>query len=219
MGEEMKKVIPVVIGIIAIIIAAVLILGGTLGSNESFLKDYTKGYMDITYLGDKTLYSRTTDITDDEASQMFKESVEIESGYFIEYFELKNLTDEQNAQLNDLIKDVYKKTKYEITEVKETETDKYEISLKISPLNMIKVVEDELMKKIEIATEDITADNVWNQMIINILKDNIGNIGYFEDEIVIVKIFQNMDHLYEFEQDSLTEVDSKVIKYDYDVKE
>ena len=213
----MKKVALIIIGIVIIVVA--LMFGTESESNEDFLKKYTKGYMDITYLGDKNLYSEVTDITSDEGNKLYEESVKIESGYFKEFFELENITEEKDNELKGLIKEYYKKTKYEITEIKEKETDKYEVKLKISPLNVIKIVEDGLIKKMETATEDITKDENWNTMVIDILKNNIENVAYFEDEIVNIKIFKNVDGLFEFEQDSLNEIDNKVIKYDYNTKE
>ena len=212
----MKNIILTVLAIVAIAVSIFFFMSPK-ESNDTFLQKYTKGYMEVTYLGNKDTYTKVTQISNDEANKLYEESVDIEMQYFNEFFEIKDLTQEETKQLKDLIKEVYKKSKYEVSLAREIDENTYEVDIKISPLNVIKVVEEVLIKKLEEVNETQFKDmnNKWGQSIINILKENISNIGYFEDETVVVKITKNSDNIFGFEQDSLNKIDSKVIKYDY----
>ena len=202
-----------------------LILGITILLTGCFLKEdlqkftekYARGYMDLMYHNDKALYKETTNETDEKLLSLYEESVEIESDYFIEFFELENISNEDKTRLTSLIKKAYDKTKYEISLKEKINEEKYSYNITIQPNNIIKLTEDSLIAAMNSAAEEElnTLLNNWNKEILNILEKEIDNIGYFETVTVELVVYKADNGLWTFDEDDLSDIDTQVVKYDY----
>ncbi len=190
------------------------------GSSVDFVKKYTEGYMNLTYLNDSELYIETTNVTKEEADADYQESIEIEMGYFIDFFELEYVTAEEETKMLELIDEVYSKTKYEIKELNEVNENLIEVEMKITPINIIKVVEDALIAKMDAST-DAQLDELltnWNTEIIKLFEDNMSNLGYFDPVMVTVKVYVDSDNLWVIDDNSIVDIDNEVVKYNYNVE-
>ena len=215
-----KKFLMIMLVVFVVIGAAIAVMFFAKPINESqdkVLQKYTKGYIELTYLGDSSTYSSVTNISKSEAEKIYKDSIDMEIQYFNEYFELKNLKDEEYNELNELIIKVYKMIKYDVSLAREIDEYTYEVDVKIKPINIVKIVEDELIKKLESVSQNEfkNINDNWNQSIINILKENIDKISYFEEETVVVTVEMNKNGVFEFSQDSLNNIDAKVVSYEF----
>ncbi len=187
-------------------------------SPEEFATKYITGYMEATYHNKNDLYLETTGSTDSEADLIYEDSILYEAETFITAFELTDITDEQYSRLCDLFELVYKKTKFTVEDAKEIKTNTYNVDVVISPLNIIKLVNDELLHLIDNSSEDelYQINDNWNNSILDILDKNIDNIDYLEKETVSVEVTKDSNEIYDFSDDFVFEINYYMITYDYE---
>ncbi len=186
-------------------------------SNEEFAQRYTLGYIKVMYKNDGQIYREVTGATIEETESYFEDSVEIEVDYFIDYYELYDVTSDQRILLANYVKQLFELSKFEVNLAQKISTNTYEVDVIISPLNIIKLVDEKIIESSSIYGSEEYNNLVtnWNEEIIKMISTEVGNVGYLTDKTVTIEIHVEDDYFI-FNEDTIYLLDDEVIKYNYE---
>ncbi len=165
-----------------------------------------------------TYYS--SDISVDDLKNNFNENVTKESEFFLYYYDINPelLTAESLVRVNNMIKNIYAYSKFEIGDELKNE-DTYLVTLKVYPINIFqKILTEENIEviKYEMAEQsslsEIELENmVLNELIDQIL-DHINDIEYLEAVDIEVSITKNGNYFVVNSID-VDEIDAAILAY------
>jgi uncharacterized Zn finger protein len=192
---------------------------------------YVKGTLDATYLGAaEKSYLEITDSTAEEITATYLVSMEIETDYFLRYFEIEEdyIPSSFVSEVIEMYKQIYAKSKYEIGDVSKS-GDNYLVSVTIHPIDIIeKVIDNDIDGIINDFYDradngdfddktDEEIETVWARNVIDAVKARVGSIGYLSPETISVQVVVESETrnevLYAISDNDLMRIDSLIIQY------
>lgn len=216
-----------------------LMLAGCGSSEADQIKLLVTGNIDTIYLGKYDAeYMQLVDATEEELTQMYEDGLEAESEWFCTYFgilsegeEYTDLDSGLRQQMVEMYKQIYSNTKYSVGDVNKLEDGSYTVQVTVSPINVMELALDAVdsgsdnpytqfqEKYADTDFSQMTAEDYWAyteeyaQACIDLVSDQIPNIGYDEDKSLSIQVQQGEDNLYEMNQDDWSRFDGYVITY------
>lgn len=210
---------------IALVATACLLVASmaACGSAKFDASGYVKGLMDAAYKADYAGYMKLVEVTQAEAEESYLQGLDVEAGYFAEYFDIRVFSDSTKAEVVELYKEIYKSARYEVKEAVEVDGG-FNVEVVISPIDILTKVEDEVNSYIDAfnarndagefanLTEEQYED-AYAAGVIEIVKGQLGTITYGEDKTVIVKVAEDGDGLYGLSDEDFANIDQWIIAY------
>lgn len=213
---------------ISVVLALVLCVGIMSGCGASFDPSaFIKGGLDANYLGvfSDEYTNMIVDGDKDELAEDYEESMEGAAEAFAAYFEidLDACGDEVRAELTQLVKDIYAKSKYEIGDSTKS-GDKYLVDVTVYPMDILTKIVDEDYEDFynDIADRDEAGEFnemsdeefelVWANGIMDLLKARLATVDYLDPVTVSVQIVADEeDGLYTMSDTDFQHVDELMI--------
>ena len=182
---------------------------------------YVNGVLKNIYLGDSTDYRELVDISEEEAYQEYEQGIEVEADFFLQYYGLDSVSDDIYQQIKDMYKEIYNHSRFEVKEAVKNEDD-YNVEVVISPIDIIVNSEDDITNAvnefIETANPDDYADeaavnDALAQLVIDVIKGNMSNLGYQDQKSVIVKVEKDASGYYGLADNAVSLLDQDIIAY------
>lgn len=190
---------------------------------------YVKGILDCTYLGEYTDYMEITDATEEEAVQSYETGLEVEAGFFANYFGFSDYfsSEQMDSQLlTDLIdfyRDAYSHSSYEVKDAIKSDSG-YTVEVTIRPIDLFSPALDELNAYIEEVQTGLDAglfDQVSDEdfykeyaaKILDICKSYSADPPYLEEVTLVVLVTQDEDGLYTISDTDFQNLDAEIIYY------
>ncbi len=181
---------------------------------------YVDGVLKNIYLGDSTAYMEMVEITAEEAQEEYLGGIEVEADFFLSYYGLE-VSDEVYQQIVDMYKEIYSHSKFEVKEAVKNE-DSYNVEVLISPIDVIVNSEDAIMEAITEFTETANPEDYADeqaiydalaQIVIDIINENMANLGYQDQKSVIVKVEKDAEGYWGVSDDAISALDQDMIAY------
>lgn len=194
------------------------------------VRTLVQGNLDEIYLGKyNSDFLELTDTTEEEAEQNYLDGLAVEAQVFAQLCSIDYLTDELEAEVVDMYKEIYSHSKYELGEVQKIDDDTYGVQLTIYPIDIMQ----QLIDASGAAAEEFNAqyseeeqalinsdadayaayDEAWAHMTIELCRSLIPNIGYMDPVTMLVQVVRDTDGLWVIDDNDFNEIDLNIIYY------
>ena len=231
--------------LIAVVLAFAMVLALTacgsidVGGGTSDITLLVRGNLDAVYPGifDPDYLDLVS--TDEATAQAdYEEGIASEAEYFCYYFgiidssfgeDFSDIPEDLQAEIIQLYKDIYSKSKYECKEAVEQSDGSYTVQVLIDPIDIIQQAYDmitgdgyqpweEFNAKYDGADLNDPAVNAEyiqekTRMAIDLVKSLLPNLGYQEQKSLSVQIQQDADGYYSINNDDWSMIDNYMITY------
>lgn len=194
------------------------------------VKVLVQGNLDEIYLGKyNSDFLELTDMTEAEAEQNYLDGLAVEAQVFAQLCDIDYLTDELEAEVVDLYKEIYSHSKYELGEVQKIDEDTYGVQLTIYPIDIMQQLIDAsgdavaefnaqyTEEELALINSDADAyaayDEAWARMTIELCRSLIPSLGYNEPVSMLVQVVRDADGLWVIDSNDFNEIDLYMISY------
>ena len=215
---------------LALVLALALSLAGCGTAMADASKMLVQGNLDELYLGKYDPdFLTMVDSTEAEAQTNYEDGIGVEVDYFIRAFGIEYPTDDVRAELTELYKEIYSHSKYEVGDATKVSEDTYGVPLTIYPIDIMEKVAEQLdaaatalqeqytdEQLYAISTDEqayIEYDYAWAQMLLGLVRDNIGSIGYLDPVDIVVQVSQGSDEVWTIDDNDFQRIDTEIISY------
>lgn len=206
---------------VAVLTAIIMSLVLTACSGGFDASKYVDSVLRNIYLGDSAGYMELVDITAEEAADEYEQGIEVEADFFLQYYGLDSVSDDVYQQIVDMYKEIYQHSKFEVKEAVKNGDD-YNVEVIISPIDVIVNSEDAITDAVnefvanadpDDYTDEQYLNDVLAQLVIDVINDNMSNLGYQTDKSVIVKVEKDSAGYYGLSDDAISSLDQDMIAY------
>lgn len=195
---------------------------------------YIQGLLDKTYLGEFDEYMKVVDITENECEDDYISGLESEAEYFASVFQIDNLTDDIKADIVDLYKEIYSYSKYTVSAATKQDDKTYSVKVTVEPIDIFHLVADTLnggaaddfnaqyddvdvasMSDDEYDTFYAAYDAAWAQLIIDLTREKLPELGYLDSSSLLVQVAEDEDGLWGIPQSDFDNLDWLIIDYNF----
>ncbi|MGM9521716.1 MAG: hypothetical protein ACI3VB_04480 [Oscillospiraceae bacterium] len=225
MKNRAKRIAALILAVVMVTLLSACGSGKVTGAMATSL---VQGNLDEIYLGkfDES-YLKLVDSTVEEAEQIYISGLETEAEYFADYFTIEYLTDDIKAEIVDLYKDIYAKSKYTVNEASKLDDNTYAVKVQVEPINIFQLVAEDYESYLipfweKYADADIDAmteaeyqayDADWAEAIIAMCRDKVSEIGYMDEKSVVIQVEKNDDGVWSMSGDDFSNFDEIIIYY------
>lgn len=199
-----------------------------------------QGNLDEIYLGEfSEEYMDMVEITLEEAQQTYLEGIEVEAEYFANYWGIvaadygevyADLNEDLKQDIQDLYKEIYSYSKYEVQEAVKQDDSTYSVKVNIQPIDVmeraVELYENDAYAPLnafweKYATVDfstMTDDDYvvytheYGAIIVQLVREQIPALGYKEEKSMVIQV-EDIDDVIQMNGDDLATFDSYVIYY------
>lgn len=211
-------------------------------STEDSIKTLVDGNIASIYLDQQNEdYLTLTGQTADEAHQAYEDGIDVEAEYFCNYFGITDsslgetyddfVTDDIKTEIRDLYKEIYSHTQYTVGDVTKLSDGSYTVQVTVSPINIMDLattavengtdnaytqfVESAASLDVSSMTEEeyVQYSMDYAQACIDLVEEQMANIGYEDDKTQSIQVQKDSDGLYRMNDDDWSIFDSYVIYY------
>ena len=237
----MKKVIGILLCVLLIFsISSCSYLSYTIADALKLEQVCVKGALDTWYKGvcDEQ-YLKMAEMTPEEVTQGFEESLLMEADYFAYYWSFyleelgesfDSLSEDVQNEVIELCREMYKHVKYEIVSSAKVEEDSYAVKVLVYPVNLLGLAYDSYMadgyKPLDdfyaeyenISFEEMTDEEYFEycersaELTLQMIEEHLPNIGNMEEVSIMVQV-DIVDGLYTINEDDISEIDWNIIYY------
>lgn len=195
--------------------------------NEAKALTLVQGNLDVIYLNQYTQeYLDAVGMTQERADEEYEHGIEVERDYFANYFniELDDCADSIEDQIEDLYRQIYTHSKYEVGEVT-WDGSAYCVELTIYPIDIMQKVVNEDAEAFgadwqargEAGEFDSMSDEefetTWAQEVINLVSARLDGIGYLDAQTITVHVEPDSTGTYSINSDDFNTIDTLMIQY------
>ena len=223
-------VVAAILVLFALLVVILAGLGG--GSRRDFGSSVTvlvQGNIDEIYLGKfNEDYMELVGSTKAECEESYLDGLAYEAEFFAYYFDIEFLPDDLKAEIVDMYKEIYSHSRYTVGEASKLDDDTYAVKVDIYPIDIMKLVEDEMydgamdwfFDKYEkedpeaMSDEEYEAyDREWADGIIAIVRKQLPNLGYMDVQSVAVQVVRDSDNAWIIADSDMGIIDERMIYY------
>lgn len=210
----------------ALILALALSLSGCGTVMSESVTALVQGNLDELYLGQYNEdFLALTETSEAEAEQNYLDGIDVEAGYFLDYFAVEYPTDELRAELAGLYREIYSHSKYEVGEATKIDGETYGVPVTIYPIDVMQQVSDAADAAIAelnarwpdeaLSSEEayMQYDAEWAAMFVSLCRDALANPGYMDPQEIIVQVSKGSDGRWMISDDDFQRIDLAVIYY------
>lgn len=198
------------------------------GLTEKDAETYVKGHLDAAYLGvySKDYIDLVEDMTEAEAKEMHEQNVSDEMEYYLlDFLEIEYPTDELTERAKEVMEKIYAKSKYTVGTGSKTKDGDFVVEVTVSPLALYDLLADEDYANAwdsvagdmdyETVTEEEYAevDAAYGMLMLDLLEDQLGNVTYGKDQIVMLQLKKDDDGYYSLVDTGMQKVDEVMLDY------
>lgn len=225
MSKTMKRGVALCLALVMVFALTACGGGGVTASDATKL---VQGNLDEIYLGKFDAdYMKLVDITEEDAQQTYQEGLEVEAEMFAYYFDIENMTDEIQAEIIELYKEIYAQSKYTVGDASKLDDSTYAVKVVVSPLDIFNLVDEVFDEALEpfynkYAAVDISAmsddeyaayDKEWAETIISLCREKLPEMGYLEDRSLVIQVQLDEDDYWVMSGDDFNSLDEIIINY------
>ena len=185
---------------LAAIVCMFMVVVSVAGCKSFDATGYVKGYLDTIMKGECAEYAKICEVEESEAEKVYQEQIDVTVQGWTTGFDL---SDELKGKYEQLVKDLLKKTKYEVKEAKK-DGKNFTVDVEIEPLKL-NLTEDEITQLgTELATQYQETHETIDQAefmtflaeeYYNFISEKAANCEYGEKTTVTVAV-QLVDNKY-----------------------
>ena len=224
MKKHLKR--PVAAAAALALILSLAACGGGITADSA--TDLIQGNLDVLYLGKfDPDYLELVDITENEAEETYLDGLSVEAEYFTNYFGIEYVTDELEADIIDLYKDIYAQSKYTVNPATKIDESTFGVKVVVEPLDIFSLVDedwDEGMAAyydqygdVDLSTLSEEAyqacDALWAECILALCREKLPEMGYMEEKSLVIQVTQDDDGYWSMLGDDFTKLDEIIIYY------
>lgn len=189
---------------------------------------YVDGLIQENYLGQgPEEYLELVDIDMEDVETLYDNALGMDAEYFFFMYDIDNHTEELHQEVKDLYREIYQSTKYEVVSAAQQEDGSFSVKVTVYPIDIAQTVSEMLndatadfykkypQDKLN-AMDDKEYEKVeseWAQMILDLYRDALKEIGNMTERSVSVQIEQNSDGLYTINSEDFARLDALIIDY------
>lgn len=201
------------------VLAAVLLLAGCGGGFDA--SGYVRGVLNNIYLGDSAEYTKMVDITEEEAAEEYKQGIEVEADFFLQYYGIGEVSDDVYQQIVDMYKTIYQQSKFEVQEAIKNGDD-YNVEVLISPIDVIVNSEEDISAAVDefVAAadpadypDDLSINDALARIVVDVINGNMPELGWQDQKSIIVKVEKDDAGYYGLSSDAISQLDQDMIAY------
>lgn len=189
---------------------------------------YVDGLIKENYLGQaEEDYLELTGIDTDDVETLYDSTLDMDAEYFFFMYDIDNHTDEMHQQVKDMYREIYQSTKYEVVSAAQQEDGSFSVKVTVYPIDIAQTVSEMLNDATKNFREKYPQDeinsmrdseykemeNEWSQMILDLYKDALKEIGNMTERSISVQIEQNSEGLYTINNEDFARLDALIIDY------
>lgn len=203
-----------------------------LGDQGGRMKSYVQGYLDLTYKGKFNQdYLEEMDLTEAEAQERYEQGLQVE----VEFFEngigiIDHSTPEVTQRLTQMYQDIYSHSDYTVGAANKLDSGNYAVEVTVRPIDVMthltpddfQAVFDQILSdkgissqaQLDALTEDEykEIDSLYAQQIMDLVEEQLANVGHGEAESFTVLIEDDGD-VWTPSQDDFDAIDMAMIDY------
>ena len=216
--------------------AAALVLGLAGCSGGGYTADdatsQVRGNLDEIYLGKfDPDYMERVGITEEEAEKTYLDGMDVEADYFIRYYGLETVSDEQRQEIIDLHKEIYSNADYEVQPAVKQSDGTFAVKVIFRPLDIhVQVDEewDDFLNNFWAQYDSVDVDsmtdedyaafeqqlyNDYTEQVIDLVSSKLPTIGHGDETSTVIQIVQDEDGYYVMDQNGFGQFDGLLITY------
>lgn len=189
---------------------------------------YVDGLLKENYLGQaEESYLELTGIHADDVETLYDSALGMDVEYFFYMYDIDHPTDELREEVKDMYREIYQYTKYEIVSATEQEDGSFSVKLTVYPIDIAQTVSEAMNDATKNFYEKYPQDKIntmkdsefekvdqeWAELILNLYKDALPEIGNMTEKSIVVQVEENSDHLYTINSDDFARLDALIIDY------
>ncbi len=189
---------------------------------------YVDGLIKENYMGKaEEAYLELVDIHQEDVDALYENALALDADYFFFMYDIDHPTDELREEVQELYREIYQYTKYEIVSAAEQEDGSFSVKLNVYPINVAQTVNEakntateEFYKKYPQSEVNAMRDadyekmeEEWAELIMDLYRDAIKEIGNMTEKSISVQIEQDSDGLYTINSDDFARLDALIIDY------
>lgn len=223
---KMGLVLGMMLSVMMALTACDLNVGGVTTKDAT---NYIKGDMDCTYLGVYSAeYLKILEIDEAEAAEQYEWNVEQEAIYFLSYIGIDDYTDAQLDQARELLRDIYKNSKYEVGDAEKLSDGTFTSQIKIWPMDIMQqftseqldALIDEAMTELGLDENSEGTDaeyqalaDLYVSKTVELVSGLVPSMGYGEEQSVALRLQEDTDGNYVMSDTDWQSVDAMIIDY------
>ena len=202
--------------------------GDTKGFTEHDVEVYVDGLMKENYLGvaDED-YLELVDIHQEDVEARYENALAQDAEYFFYMYDIDHPTDKLREEVQEMYRDIYKHTKYEIVSAAKQEDGSFSVKVNVFPINIAQTVNEMKNTVTEEFYEKYPQDTIntmrdeeyekleeeWSELIMGLYQDALKEIDNMTEKSLSIQVEQNSEGLYTINSDDFARLDALVIDY------
>lgn len=201
------------------------VLNGNLSTHQA--EELVRGNLDVIYHNIHTDdYLRMVELTAEEAERQYYEGLDMEAGYFEQYFGIEYDNEEIHDRLVKLYDQIYAKSDFTVGDATRDEEENYVLTVTVRPLDIMQKSVEDLEAAAETFNSQYTQEQVdamdeeaykaydaaWADMVITVVEENLPDMGYLPECTTEMKVAKK-DGTWEITAESMGEIDALLIQY------
>jgi len=201
------------------------------GFSSKDAKAYIQGYMDISYLGQESqaYIDLANGATKEDFTSIHDEALVEGVDWFVWYFYMEDVTDDQNARLTELVRTIYSYSQYTVNSAAKQDNGNYNVEISITPIELLQneAMITELLDFLDTYDWDSTAymtdaeyyefyDNMnyeFNEKVLEVLESYIPELDYGNTQTTILQLILDDDGMYYLDNTDWYNMESIIIDY------
>ena len=189
---------------------------------------YVNGLIRENYLGkaDES-YLELVDTHAEDVEALYKSALSMDVEYFFYMYDIDYPTDEMREEVEKLYREIYPHIKYEIVSAAEQEDGSFSVKLNVYPIDIAQTVNEAMNDATEKFYEKYPqetlntmrdeeyekVDGEWAQIILDLYKEALKEIGNMTEKSISVQVEQNSDGVYTMNSEDFGRLDELIIDY------
>lgn len=200
-----------------------------------------QGNLDSLYLGKyDPEYLSMVGLSAEEAEQSYLSGLEIEAEYFASYWGIlsearkityADLPETLRAEISDLYKEIYSHAKYTVSPAEAQEDGSYVVTVKVSPIDVIKRADTAYTAKSYAPLKTFLAGYTQSRVnamsdanymtfitqyaehIVGLVKAQLADAGYLAEESVALHVVRGEDGAFRINEEDWAKIDAAIVTY------
>lgn len=189
---------------------------------------YVDGLIKENYLGQADeAYMELVGIHEDDVETLYENALSRDANYFFVMYDIDYPTDELTEEVQELFREIYTYTKYEVVSAVEQEDGSFSVKVNVCPIDIVQMVNEAK----DTATKDFykkypndrvnamsdeeyeKMDKEWARLIVDLYHDMMDEIGNMTQRSISVQIEKNENGAYTINSDDFARLDELILDY------
>lgn len=189
---------------------------------------YIDGLLKENFLGQADPeYLELAGIDENDVEQVYESTLEMDAEYFFSLYDIDHPTDELREEVQELYREIYTHTKYEIVSAVQQEDGSFSVKVDVYPIDIVQTVSEAQDTALADFYEEYPVDRInamsnkefealdreWAKLILELYQDNMEEIGNMTARSVSVLVEENDEGEYALSSEDFARLSELVIDY------